>query len=283
MNPEIKIIETPRDGLQGIVESIPTAKKVAYINQLLKCGFNTVEVGSFVSPKAIPQWVDTADVLRQLDYKSTSSKIAVLVANLRGAQEAVKVSEVDQLFYPFALSSTFLRLNLNTNFVKAEQTIEDILNLCNKQSKELVVFLSLAFGNPYGDEWNIGLVHKWVERLESLGVKTMPLADTIGDIKPEQIYKVFSEVVPAYTQTEFGFHTHAYPGKGIIKVDAAYRAGIRRFDTVLGGLGGCPMTGKKMVGNLALSELLAYCNEKQIDTSLQTDCIKRAEQFPLLS
>jgi hydroxymethylglutaryl-CoA lyase len=278
----IKIIETPRDGLQGLPQFIPTKRKVDYINHLLQCGFDTVEVGSFVSPKAIPQWVDTAAVIKGLQIDQTKSKIAVLVANLRGAREAVQFEEVDQLFYPFSISPTFLKLNLHTTIVKAEKLTDQLIGLCHQHNKELVVFLSLAFGNPYGDEWNVEMVHQWVDRLAGKGIKSIPFADTIGDISPQLIYDVFSRIVPHFPDVELGLHTHAYSGKGKMKVDAAYRAGIRRFDTVLGGLGGCPMTGKEMVGNLSLMELLAYCDEKGIETFLNRSCIKKAEIFPLL-
>jgi len=280
---KIKIIETPRDGLQGLSQFIPTDRKVDYINQLLQCGFDTVEIGSFVSPKAIPQWVDTAAVIKGLNFDQTDSKIAVLVANLRGALQAVQFEEVDQLFYPFSISPTFLKLNLHSTLAKAEHLTDQLIDLCQQHNKELVVFLSLAFGNPYGDAWQVEMVHQWVERLAGKGIKRIPLADTIGDISPDLIFKVFSHLVDDFRQVELGLHTHAYPGIGKLKVDAAFRAGVRRFDTVLGGLGGCPMTGKAMVGNLALSELLDYCDEHKIETSVNKSCIKKAENFPLLS
>jgi len=279
---KIKIIETPRDGMQGISRFIPTSRKIEYIKLLLQCGFDTVEVGSFVSPRAIPQMADTEEVIEHINWEDSDSKIAVLVANLRGGEKAVHFQGVDQLFYPFSLSSTFLGLNMNTTLASAEKTIDSLLDLSGKWSKELVVFLSLAFGNPYGDEWNIDLVYEWVEKLAGKGVRKIPFAETIGNVEPDRIYDVFRQIVPAFPQIEFGFHTHTHPGMGIPKVDAAYRAGVRRFDTVMGGLGGCPMTGKEMVGNLSLEDLVAYCKQQQIDTGLKPEKLAKAERFPLL-
>ncbi|MBT3750514.1 MAG: hydroxymethylglutaryl-CoA lyase [Bacteroidetes bacterium] len=240
----IKIIETPRDGMQGIDQLIPTRKKIEYINLLLKCGFDTVEVGSFVSPKAIPQMADTAEVLDKIDLTNTKSKIAVLVANLKGGQLAVEFDQVNEIFYPFSTSPTFLRKNLNTNLPDAERTIDRLQNLCVVKNKELVAFISLAFGDPYGDPWNTDLVNEWTEKLVSKGIKRIPLADTIGNVSPDLIELVCKAVIPNFQGIEFGLHTHALPGKGMRKINAAWRSGIRRFDTVINGLGGCPMTDK---------------------------------------
>ena len=279
--PQIKIIETPRDGFQGLDVIIPTKKKIDYINLLLKCGFNTVEVGSFVSPRAIPQMADTAEVLKGLDYSETKSKIAVLVANLKGGRMAVEFEPVDEIFYPFSTSPTFLKKNLNTTLEEAEKTIDGLQELCVHSGKELVAFISLAFGDPYGDEWSVELVYKWVESLVAKGIKKIPLADTIGDIAPEVIYEVCSHIIGDFPEIEFGLHAHALPGQGKDKIDAAYRCGIRRFDTVIGGLGGCPMTDKELVGNLATETLISYCEEKNIETGLDREQLLKARQFPL--
>ncbi len=278
----LQIIETPRDGMQGVKEIIPIEKKVEYINILLQCGFDTVEVGSFVSPRAIPQMADTPSVLEALDYSCTKSKIAVLVGNLKGGTKAVEFAQIDQLFYPFSISTTFLRKNLNTTIEEAEETVDSLQNLCLKKNKELVVFLSLAFGDPFGDMWSIDLVHQQIEKLSDKGIKKIPFAETIGNIGQERIFEVFDKILPYFPQIEFGFHTHAIPEMGIAKVDAAYRAGIRRFDTVLGGLGGCPMTGKKMIGNLNLTDLLKYCSLHHIETGLDLKKIEQASKFQLL-
>ncbi|MEJ2594580.1 MAG: hydroxymethylglutaryl-CoA lyase [bacterium] len=280
--PQIKIIETPRDGMQGLEIIIPTEKKVAYINKLLKCGFDTVEVGSFVSPKAIPQMADTAEVLKQLEYTGTKSKIAVLAANVKGGQLAMEFEVIDQVFYPYSTSPTFLRKNLNTTLAEAEHTVEELQNLCVKHNKELVAFISLAFGDPYGDSWSTDLVNRKVEKLVSLGITTIPLADTIGDVHPDVIDHVCGEVVPNFPQVEFGLHAHAYPGKGKSKIGAAWKHGVKRFDTVINGLGGCPMTDKDMVGNLSLESLVTWCEKEQVNTGLDMEKLSEAKSFPLL-
>lgn len=275
--PEIKIVETPRDGWQGLTQLIPTSEKVKYINLLLQAGFDTVEVGSFVSPKAIPQMADTAEVLRQIDYSNNNSKIAVLVANTKGGKMAVEFDEVDEIFYPFSTSPTFLHKNLHTTIKAAEQTVNELQNLCVKSGKELVAFISLAFGDPYGDHWDTDLINKKVEKLSAMGIKTIPLADTIGNVAPETIDEVCSAVVPNFPDIEFGLHAHALPGKGKRKIDAAWKHGVKRFDTVIGGLGGCPMTDKELVGNLSLESLIEYCNRKRIDTHLNEEVIQKAQ------
>ncbi|MCD6346126.1 MAG: hypothetical protein J7L96_01770 [Bacteroidales bacterium] len=280
---QIKIIETPRDGMQGMDQLIPAKTKIEYINLLLKCGFDTVEVGSFVSPKAIPQMADTGEVLDNIDLSDTKSKIAVLVANTKGARSAVEYDQVDEIFYPFSTSPTFLKKNLNTNFEKAERTIDEIQDLCVASNKELVAFISLAFGDPYGDPWNADLVNHWVEKLVMKGVKKIPLADTIGDVTPDVIAAVCQAVVPNFPDIEFGLHTHAFPGKGLKKIDAAWQSGIRRFDTVINGLGGCPMTDKELVGNLALEVLINYCQSNNIDTGIDPKQLVLAQTFSSLS
>jgi len=283
LSEHIKIIETPRDGMQGINQFIPTGKKIEYINMLLKCGFDTVEVGSFVSPKAIPQMADTAEVLNKIDISGTTSKIAVLVANTKGGQLAVEFEQVNEIFYPFSTSPTFLKKNLHTTIEQAERTIDELQNLCVKSKKELVAFISLAFGDPYGDPWDTDLVNNWVEKLVSKGIKKIPLADTIGDVAPQLIEEVCKAVVPNFPTIEFGLHTHAYPGKGWKKIDAAWKSGIRRFDTVINGLGGCPMTDKELVGNLALEVLLEYCSLNKIETGIGQEQLLKARQYNLLA
>jgi hydroxymethylglutaryl-CoA lyase len=275
----IKIIETPRDGWQGIANFIPTDKKAAYINLLLQTGFDTIEVGSFVSPRAIPQMADTAAVLDKINWENKKSKIAVLVVTEKGGKKAVSFEQVDQLFYPFSISPTLLQKNIKQNLTTAEQTIDSLQNLCVGRAKELVVFFSMGFGNPYGDEWTIELLFKWVEKMKAKGLAVFPLSDITGDASPEQIYSVFKQLISHFPELEFGLHLHSLKNEALKKVDAAYRAGIRRFDTVLGGMGGCPMAGKELVGNLALEDLLAYCNQNDIPTALVSKQLEEAGRF----
>jgi hydroxymethylglutaryl-CoA lyase len=279
----IKIIETPRDGMQGLDTFIPTHKKIEYINILLQCGFDTVEVGSFVSPKAIPQMADTAEVLKKLDYSKTNSNIAVLAANLKGGELAAQFDEVDLIFYPYSSSLTFLKKNLNTTIKEAERTVEGLQNLCIKKDKSLVAFISLAFGDPYGDPWSIDLINKKVEKLLSLGITRIPLADTIGDVHPEVIDKVCGAVIPNFPEVEFGLHAHAYPGKGKSKIAAAWKHGVRHFDTVIGGMGGCPMTDKELVGNLSLESLMTWCETEGVETGLNLNKLREAQFYPLIA
>lgn len=274
----IKITETPRDGMQGLTHIIPTKNKIEYINALLQCGFDTLETGSFVSPRAIPQMADTGEVLRNIADKPEKTKIAVLVANKKGGTLAKDYEIVDQIFYPFSVSPTFLKKNLNTNMKDAENTIDFLQDLCTESKKDLVVYLSLAFGNPYGDDWSIDLLSEWIQKLSQKGIFRIQLAETIGDIESNVIQEVFGAVIPEFSNIQFGFHTHALPGKGVEKVNAAFTAGIRHFDTVLGGLGGCPMTGHEMVPNLDLTEFLGFCHEKGLDCTVDEEKLLLAKQ-----
>ncbi|MBE0651306.1 MAG: hydroxymethylglutaryl-CoA lyase [Bacteroidales bacterium] len=274
----IKITETPRDGMQGLIHFIPTKNKIKYINALLQCGFDTLETGSFVSPRAIPQMADTGEVLNNLKDKPATTKIAVLVANEKGGTLAKEYDIVDKIFYPFSVSPTFLKKNLNTTLEKGENTIDFLQNLCVECNKELVVYLSLAFGNPYSDAWSIDLVSEWIQKLMQKGIYHIKLAETIGDVDAEVIQKVCAAIIPEFPRVEFGFHTHSIPGKGTQKVNAAFTAGIRHFDTVLGGLGGCPMTGHEMVPNLDLTELLDFCHTKGLNCNVNEGKLVLAKQ-----
>jgi len=276
---QIKIIETPRDGMQGIESFIPTQQKIDYINLLLRCGFDTVEVGSFVSHKNIPQMKDTAEVLEKLDLSVTKSKIAVLVANLKGGKMAAGFDQVDEIFFPFSTSPTFLKKNLNATIKEAEKTVDELQNLCEKNDKKLVTYLSMGFGDPYGDEWSIELLHIWIDKLKSKGLSIIPLSDIMGDASPELIAEVFSQLTASFPDIEFGLHLHALAGQAHDKIDAAWQTGIRRFDTVINGMGGCPMTGKELVGNLALETLLYYCAEKNIETNLKESMLEQARRM----
>jgi len=279
---KIKILETPRDGMQGIEQFIPTEKKIEYINILLNCGFHTVEVGSFVSPKAIPQLADTAKVLNKLDYSKTNSRIAVLVANNKGGDIAMNFDVVDDIIYPFSVSETFLKRNINQNFVEAEKTIDYLQNICVKNNKTLIPFLSMGLGNPYGDEWNIDILNFWTDKFMSKGINYVPVSDIIGEAEPDKIYEIFTSLINEFPDLEFGLHLHSEVKSATHKIDAAYKAGIRRFDTVLGGLGGCPMTGREMVANLDLRVLLNYCEANNIETGLNMEMLDKAAWYNLI-
>ena len=254
----IKIIESPRDAMQGLMPFIPTEAKADYINALLKVGFDTIDFGSFVSPKAIPQLRDTVEVLKKLDLSNTKSKLLAIVANKRGGEDAAKFSEITYLGYPFSISPTFLKRNINSTIEKSGATVQELLNICDKNNKELVVYISMGFGNPYGDEWNVDIVTKWVDALYNMGVRIIPLSDTIGISIKKTIGNLFSALVPSYPDIEFGFHLHTTIRHWYRKINAAYTNGCRRFDTVINGLGGCPMAENKLVGNLRTSNLLEY-------------------------
>lgn len=282
MQNKIKILETPRDGMQGIEQFIPTVKKIEYINILLKCGFHTVEVGSFVSPKAIPQLADTAKVLDNLDYDNTNSRIAILVANNKGGDIAMKFDVVDDIIYPFSVSETFLKRNINQTFEEAEKTIDYLQNLSVKNNKTLIPFLSMGLGNPYGDEWNIDILNFWTEKFKSKGINYVPVSDIIGEAAPDKIYEVFTSLQNEFPDIEFGLHMHSEVKTASDKIDAAYKAGIRRFDTVLGGLGGCPMTGREMIANLDLRVMLNYCEANNIETGLDMEMVDKAGWYNLI-
>lgn len=275
----IKIIETPRDGFQGLANIIPTTEKVKYINQLLRCGFQTVEVGSFVSPRLIPQMSDTAEVLRQLDLTDVTSEIAVLTVTENGGKMACDFKQVDQLFFPFSTSPTFLRRNIKSTLKQADQTIDSIQNLCLKYNKELVVFFSMGFGSAYGDPWNINILYEWVDRMMEKDLNIFPFSDIFGETDPATIEKVFRLLIKEFPDAEFGLHLHSLHDKRIEKVAAAYRAGIRRFDTVISGLGGCPQTGKELVGNLPLESLLEFCEQQKVHHNLDSNELKKAQEL----
>jgi hydroxymethylglutaryl-CoA lyase len=248
--------------MQGLHDFIPTATKAKYINQLLKVGFDTIDFGSFVSPKAIPQLKDTAEVIAGLDLENTKSKLLAIVANTIGGEIAARFDEITYLGFPFSISPSFLRKNINSTIAKSIVTTNKLMNICEKKHKILVVYISMAFGNPYGDQWSSEIVEEWVDILSKLGVKIIALSDTIGDSTPENIYSIFSNTIPKYRKIEFGFHLHTTENTWHEKVDAAYKAGCRRFDTVLNGMGGCPMSGKEMIANLRTSNLFTYLEEK---------------------
>ena len=264
----MKLIECPRDAMQGIHEFIPTEKKVAYINSLLKVGFDTIDFGSFVSPKAIPQLRDTARVLEQLDLSSTRSKLLAIIANVRGAQDAVEFEEISYLGFPFSISETFQQRNTNSSVAESLLRVEEIQDLCVRNKKELVVYISMAFGNPYGDEWSTDIALSWTKRLVKMGIKTIALSDTIGVSNPQNISFLFSKLVPEFPGVEIGAHLHTTPNTWEEKVNAAYTSGCRRFDSAIKGYGGCPMAADKLTGNMATENLLSYFSKNNISTGI---------------
>jgi hydroxymethylglutaryl-CoA lyase len=268
MQPPLKIIECPRDAMQGLKVFIPTSQKVQYIQSLLRVGFDTIDFGSFVSPKAIPQMVDTAEVLSQLDLSSTQSKLLAIVANSRGALAAATHKEIDFLGYPFSISENFQMRNTHKTIAQSIETLASILDIAQAHNKRVVVYISMAFGNPYGDPWNVDVVAKWTERLNAMGVEILSLSDTIGSSTPENISYLFSKLIPAYPHIEFGAHLHTNPLHWYSKVDAAYKAGCFRFDGAIQGFGGCPMAKDDLTGNMPTEKLLSYFTAQKANTAL---------------
>lgn len=267
---KVKIIECPRDAMQGIKSHfIPTEKKALYINSLLKVGFDTIDFGSFVSPKAIPQMRDTEAVLSRLELSNTKSKLLAIIANIRGANDASQFEEINYLGYPFSISENFQMRNTHKTITESISTLEAVLNIADKSKKEVVVYLSMGFGNPYGDPWNIEIVGQWIEKLSNLGIKTLSLSDTIGSSTPDVIDYLFSNLIPLYPEIEFGAHLHTTPDKWHEKVDAAFKAGCNRFDGAIKGFGGCPMAKDELTGNMPTEKLLSYFTTQKVSTLLK--------------
>ena len=265
---EVKIIECPRDAMQGIKEWIPTELKVKYIQSLLRCGFDTIDFGSFVSPKAIPQMQDTAAVLSQLDLSATNSKLLAIIANLRGAEDAVKHPEIQYLGYPFSISENFQMRNNHKTIDESLVLLGEILNIADKNNKEVVAYLSMGFGNPYGDPWNVEIVGEWTEKLSAMGVKILSLSDTVGSSTPEIISYLFSNLIPKYPHIEFGAHLHTTPNAWHEKISSAFEAGCRRFDGAIQGFGGCPMAKDELTGNMPTEKMLSYFTTEKISSNI---------------
>ncbi|MDN3724913.1 hydroxymethylglutaryl-CoA lyase [Aequorivita sp. SDUM287046] len=265
---QVKIIECPRDAMQGIKEWIPTEKKVQYIQSLLRCGFDTIDFGSFVSPKAIPQMQDTAEVISRLDLSASKSKLLAIIANFRGAEEAVEYSEIDYLGYPFSISENFQMRNTHKTIAESLVLLQEILNLADKHNKEVVAYLSMGFGNPYGDPWNVEIVGEWTEKLSAMGVKILSLSDTVGTSTPAIISYLFTNLIPKYPHIEFGAHLHTTPNAWHEKIDAAYKAGCRRFDGAIQGFGGCPMAKDELTGNMPTEKMISYFTAEKISNSI---------------
>ena len=263
----IKIIECPRDAMQGIKTFIPTAHKVNYIQSLLTVGFDTIDFGSFVSPKAIPQMQDTATVLEQLDLSKTQSKLLAIIANTQGAISASHYAAIQYLGFPFSISENFQMRNTHKTIAESLIALQEILAIADKNNKEVVAYLSMGFGNPYGDPWNVEIVGEWTEKLATMGVKILSLSDTIGSSTPDVIAYLFSNLIPKYPAIEFGAHLHTTPDKWQEKIDAAYRSGCRRFDGAIQGFGGCPMAKDELTGNMPTEKLLTYFASKNESTN----------------
>lgn len=267
MSQNIKIIECPRDAMQGIKTFISTEKKVAYIQSLLRVGFDTIDFGSFVSPKAIPQMQDTAEVLAQLDLSQTNSKLLAIIANTQGAELASKHQAIQYLGFPFSISENFQMRNTHKTIAESLITLQEIIEIANKTNKEVVAYLSMGFGNPYGDPWNVDIVAKWTDKLSNLGVKILSLSDTVGTSTPEIISYLFSHLIPKYPNIEFGAHLHTTPDKWFEKVDAAFKSGCLRFDGAIQGFGGCPMATDQLTGNMPTEKLLSYFTAEKQNTN----------------
>lgn len=273
---KIKLIECPRDAMQGIKTFIPTDKKIQYIQSILRCGFDTIDFGSFVSPKAIPQMADTAEVLAGLDLSATQSKLLAIIANTRGAQDAAKHPEIKYLGYPFSISENFQMRNTHKTIAQSVETLKEILEIAQNKDKEVVAYLSMGFGNPYGDPWNVEIVGEWTEKLSSMGVKILSLSDTIGSSTPEVIHHIFSNLIPKYPEIEFGAHLHTTPSTWHEKVDAAYKGGCRRFDGAIQGFGGCPMAKDELTGNMPTEKMVSYFTAKKADTNIKMTSFESA-------
>jgi hydroxymethylglutaryl-CoA lyase len=273
----IKLIECPRDAMQGLKEFIPTRDKVNYLNQLLTCGFDTLDFGSFVSPKAIPQMRDTAEVLEQLT-DAHSTKLLAIVANLRGSEEACTHDRIDYLGFPFSVSEEFQQRNTNSSIEQSLNVVEQIKGLTEATGKKMVVYISMGFGNPYGEKWNAELVHYWCDRLYSeIGVEIIALSDTIGAATPTIVSDLFQTLIPALPDVEFGAHLHTRPENAKELLDAAWGAGCRRFDGAIGGIGGCPMAKDDLTGNMPTEIIQAWLTDKKIPSPIQNDNFEQAQ------
>jgi hydroxymethylglutaryl-CoA lyase len=264
---KVKIIECPRDAMQGIKSFIPTEKKAQYIQALLRVGFDSIDFGSFVSAKAIPQMQDTAAVLKTLDLSKTESKLLAIVANTHGAKDAAIHKEIKYLGFPFSISENFQMRNTHKTIAESLVTLQEILDIANENNKEVVTYISMGFGNPYGDPWNVDIVASWTEKLTKMGVKILSLSDTIGSSMPKDIEYLFSNLIPLYPDVEFGAHLHTTPDAWHEKIDAAYKSGCLRFDGAIKGYGGCPMAKDELTGNMPTEKLLSYFTAQKTDTN----------------
>ena len=273
---KIKLIECPRDAMQGWKTIIPTERKIGYINSLLKVGFDTIDFGSFVSPKAIPQMADTAEVIGNLEFGTGDSKLLAIVANMRGAEQAVIFDKISYLGFPFSVSETFQQRNTNSSVQESLGRVEDIQNLCIKTGKQLVVYISMGFGNPYGDPYDEEIVFEWVNKLVAMDIGIISLADTVGVATAEHVYDMTSYLVESLPGTEIGVHLHSTPQNWKEKLEAAVKAGCKRFDGALKGIGGCPMANDELVGNMNSEWMISYFEEKNLLHGLNKDALQES-------
>jgi hydroxymethylglutaryl-CoA lyase len=269
---KVKIIECPRDAMQGLHDFIPTQTKADYINALLKVGFDTLDMGSFVSPKAIPQLRDTAEVLAKLDLRDTKSKLLVITANKRGAEAAVQFDEIDYLGFPFSISSTFQQRNINSTIEQSLDRLKEVQELCVKHNKKMVTYFSMAFGNPYNDAWSAEIVSDWTEKLvKEVGVEILSMSDTIGSSTPATIEWIFDKVIKDFPDVEIGAHLHTTPDKWEEKIASSYANNCLRFDSAIKGYGGCPMATDDLTGNMPTEHLIKYFNDNNIEHGLDEE------------
>lgn len=268
MGKDITLVECPRDAMQGWEHFIPTDKKAAYLNSLLKVGFDVLDFGSFVSPKAIPQLADTKEVLSQLDMNNTRTKLLAIIANTRGAEDAVVYDEISYLGFPFSISETFQKRNTNKTIAESLTHVESIQNLCVQNNKELVVYISMGFGNPYGDEYNAAIAIDWVGKLAQLGIKTIAMSDTVGVAQPANIEYIFNSLIPEFKDINIGAHFHSTIDTWEEKIQSAYNSGCMRYDSAMKGIGGCPMADDDLVGNIATEHILAWAKKNDIALQL---------------
>ncbi len=273
-NEQLKITESPRDAQQGLPFTIPVETRAAYINELMLAGFDVIDFGSFVSPKAVPQMAHSDEVLKLIDKSKSNTQLLAIVGNTRGAEEACASAQLDIVGFPYSISNTFLERNINSSIAKVDETAAAIGTICSTQQKAYRVFVSMAFGNPYGDDWNIALVKDCVEKLASNGVQTITMSDTIGLATAASIREIFETLMPLYPGIEIGLHIHTQHHNWREKIDAAWKAGCRSYDGVINGIGGCPMTGYELLGNLNTLDLLSYLQEEHIAHRLDEALIK---------
>jgi len=276
MSQQISLIECPRDAMQGWKEFIPTEQKIDYLNALLRVGFDVLDFGSFVSPKAIPQLADTKEVIPKLQLSGSRTKLLAIIANTRGAQEAVAYDEIRYLGFPFSISETFQLRNTNKTIAESLTQVEEIQDLCVQSGKELVIYISMGFGNPYGDEYSAEVALKWVRRLSGLGIRTIAMSDTVGVAQPETIRYIFSQLIPEYPEVAIGAHFHSNPQSWEEKIETAYENGCLRFDSAMKGIGGCPMAEDELVGNIATENMLSWCEKKGIATGIDHEAFYEA-------
>jgi len=273
------LVECPRDAMQGWKNFIPTIKKIEYLNALLKVGFDTLDFGSFVSPKAIPQLADTKEVIGNLQLTNTTTKLLAIIANERGATDAVLYDEISYLGYPFSVSQTFQKRNTNSSIEESLNRVEEIQNLCIKNKKELVVYISMGFGNPYGDVYNDEIVFNWVDKLVAMDIKTISLADTVGIATPTQVQMVTKELIQTLPQIQIGVHLHSTATNWKVKLDAALEAGCLRFDGALKGIGGCPMADDELVGNMDTELMIPYFKQLNLLKPLNEEALAHASKL----